>query len=52
MSMIAVAAIGGGLKIASGIFGSSAAKRRARALARQLKKDILLLHVDSLLIAR
>ena len=39
MSMIAVAAIGGGLKIASGIFGSSAAKKRARRLARQLKAE-------------
>ena len=32
-------ALGAGLKLASGIFGSSAAKRRARALARQLKKE-------------
>ena len=38
--MAAVAmAIGGALKIAGGIFGSRAAKRRARALARQLKKE-------------
>ena len=35
---IAAMAIGGALKIAGGIFGSRAAKRRARALARQLKK--------------
>lgn len=32
-------AIGGALKLAGGIFGSRAAKRRARALARQLKKE-------------
>ncbi len=32
-------AIGGALKIAGGIFGSRAAKRRARALARQLKAE-------------
>ena len=31
--------IGGALKLAGGIFGSRAAKRRARALARQLKKE-------------
>ena len=38
--MAAVAmAIGGALKLAGGIFGSRAAKRRARALARQLKKE-------------
>jgi len=38
--MAAVAmAIGGALKIAGGIFGSRAAKRRARALARQLKAE-------------
>jgi len=36
---IAAMAIGGALKIAGGIFGSRAAKRRARALARQLKKE-------------
>ena len=32
-------AIGGAIKLAGGIFGSRAAKRRARALARQLKKE-------------
>ena len=38
--MAAVAmAIGGAIKLAGGIFGSRAAKRRARALARQLKKE-------------
>ena len=38
--MAAVAmAIGGALKLAGGIFGSRAAKRRARALARQLKAE-------------
>ncbi len=39
MAMIAVAAIGGGLKLAGGIFGSSAAKKRARALARQIRAE-------------
>lgn len=39
MAMIAVAAIGGGLKLAGGIFGSRAAKKRARALARQVKAE-------------
>lgn len=32
-------ALGAGLKVASGIFGSSAAKRRARALRRAIKKE-------------
>ncbi len=32
-------ALGAGLKVASGIFGSSAAKKRARALRRALKKE-------------
>lgn len=32
-------ALGAGLQIASGIFGSSAAKRRARALRRAIKKE-------------
>ena len=32
-------ALGAGLKLASGIFGSSAAKRRARALRRAIKKE-------------
>jgi hypothetical protein len=36
---LAAMAIGGALKIAGGIFGSRAAKRRARALARQIKKE-------------
>jgi len=31
--------IGGALKIAGGIFGSRAAKRRARALARQVRQE-------------
>ncbi len=39
MAMIAVAAIGGGLKLAGGIFGSRAAKKRARQLARQIKAE-------------
>ena len=39
MSMIAVAAIGGGLKLAGGIFGSRAAKKRARRLARQVRAE-------------
>ena len=39
MAMIAVAAIGGGLKLAGGIFGSRSAKKRARALARQVRAE-------------
>jgi len=39
MAMIAVAAIGGGLKLAGGIFGSRSAKKRARQLARQIKAE-------------
>jgi hypothetical protein len=37
--MPAAAIIGAGLKIAGGLFGSSAAKKRARRLARQLKAE-------------
>jgi len=38
MSITAMA-IGGGLKIAGGIFGSTSAKKRARELARQIKAE-------------
>ena len=38
MSITAMA-IGGALKIAGGIFGSRSARKRARALARQVKAE-------------
>ena len=38
MSMLTVGIIGGGLKIASGIFGASSAKKRKRAAAREKRR--------------